>query len=188
MHRTLKRWLTLLLAFVPILAACSVSLPQGESGSIAMMPFFDAQRGIRGVAPAECSRTESGYFDCSKLTPALSKVPLSQETFVGTEAELVAVLSESVDTDEETEPSGSYQGSHYTWETHSLEAAVPLLGPETYRIYIGIAVEGSGSRQTWRIVSLAATSTDFDENEALLDAVFTRAMYAMAPLEDGAKG
>jgi hypothetical protein len=146
------------------LAACTGLEPGGRSGSVAMEPYVDEQSGLQGLAPAY------GWPEGSGLV---------QQSFPGTWDEFVAELSAATDLEVLPTSTASYQGRVLLWDLYSFETSIKEVGPEVYRVELGLA-EGDGACY---MVALIAPPEDYAANPRLYDTVFGHALYALAPLD-----
>ena len=176
-----KKMLMLILLLSVILAAtaCSASLADSDSGSIGLMPFTDEEFGIRGVVPWVCRRSNPGDFECEGLTPDQSPAALIQQSFPGSRDELIPVLLDRVSVEQAPDKVGNYRGAAFTWDLYAFETQIVEAGSEAYRIDLALAEGDSASY----LVALVTVPDVYDANAALYKAVFTRAVYALAPLE-----
>lgn len=171
--------LGLLAGMLLVMTACSASLAGGDSGSIALTRFFSEEFGIRGVVPQACVQSNPGNFECTDLTPDDSPVVMVQQLFPGTMDELIALVLDEVSLEQLPEPAGSYKGTAFTWDLYTFEAQIIDAGPETFRVDLALAQGDSASY----LVVLATLPDSYDANAVLYETVFTRAVYALAPLK-----
>jgi hypothetical protein len=173
-----RYWLSaLIVVLLPALTACSASLPAGETGSIALMPYFREEAGIRGVVPVGCEQTEPGTFQCadSSQTPAI----IVQEAVPATLDELVTVLADQLSLETWPESTGRYEGEAFTWDLYAFEAQVPGGGPELYRIDLALA----GGDASCHFVAMATEPAQYAANAAMYASLFNYMVYGLAPLE-----
>jgi hypothetical protein len=175
-----KHWLAGVVAvLLLVLTACSASLPEGESGSIALVPFFHQAMGIRGVVPAGCSQTQPGSVECADLISGRAQVLLVQQAAPVPLDELVEALLSELTLEQLPEPTGSYRGSAFDWDLYAMETQIKDVGPVTVRLDLALAETDSASY----IVGMATLPEDYEANMALLQTVFTHAVYSLAPLD-----
>ena len=159
--------------------ACTAPLAEGGSGSIALVPFFSEEFDIRGVVPLVCQQGYPGNFECQDLTPGQSPAYMSQQSFPGAMDELVPLLLHALSLEEFPEPIGTYKGTAFIWDLYTLEAQIPDLGPETFRVDLALAEGGEMSY----LVALVTLPDAYDAHTPLYGTVFTHAVYALAPLD-----
>jgi hypothetical protein len=164
MHRTRVLLSILLVSGVLAISACSVSLPQGTSGSIALIPFWDEEQGVQGVRPLE------GWTKEAQLVQGA--IPMA-----GTDA--MALLLAGTDLTAMPESTGRYTGKAFTWELYSFETHLQDVPVGTVRVDLAIAEDGS----TTYSVALVVLPDAYSANPALFDTVFTHALYALEPME-----
>lgn len=157
------------------LTACAA--PSADIGVIAMVPFASDDFGIRGVAPAGWAEPEAGRFDCGG--PPLGDAQLLQKSFPGSVDELAPALMTEIGVDELPRRAGIFKGSSFTWDLYAFELQIEDSGTETYRARLAMAEGESASY----FVAVAAMLDAYDANAPLLGAVFTHALYALAPLD-----
>lgn len=165
MRRTKVLLPILIFAGILAISACSASLPQGASGSIALIPFWDEEQGIQGVQPLEGWSEEAAE--------------LVQGAIPGSRQDVVALLLAQTDLSTLPESTGRFKGKAFTWdlytfETHLAETPVDI-------VHLDLAVAESGS--TTYVVVLAALPDASSANPALCHTVFTHALYALEPME-----
>ena len=164
----MRRYKVLLpiLLFAGMLAttACSVSLPQGTSGSIALIPFWDEEQGIQGVQPLE------GWTEEAELVQAA--IPGSRE-------DVVSLILAQTGLSVLPESTGSFRGKALTWELYTIESSLAEAPVDNVHIYVAIAESGAKAY----LVALPVLPDAFEANPALYDAVFTHALYALEPME-----
>jgi hypothetical protein len=158
-----SRILVLLAGMLLCVTACNVSLPEGESGSIALIPFFDRERGMQGVMPLE------GWTD---------RAVLLQESFPGTLDELIAEIAADTDLIALPRSTGTYRGSAFTWDLYQFHTQLADTGPGIYRVDLGLAKSDSA----YYFVALVTLPADYAANEPLYKTVFTHALYALSPM------
>jgi hypothetical protein len=175
-----KNWLAGVLAvLLLVLTACSASLPVGESGSIAIQPFFHQEMGIRGVVPHGCNQPQAGTVECANLISGQAPVILVQQAAPVPLDELIDALLASTTLEQLPEPTGSYKGSAFTWALYAVETQIKDIGPVTVRLHLALAEGDSASY----FVGMATLPEDYEANTALLQTVFTHALYSLAPLD-----
>jgi hypothetical protein len=144
--------------------ACSLSLAGGDSGSVALVPYFNEELGIRGVEPLQ------GWTDQAQLV---------QLSFPGTTDELIAKVLADISLTQLPEPTGSYKGTTFIWDLYAFEAQIIDVGSEVFRVDLALAEGDSASY----LVALATLPDAYDADAPLYETVFTHAVYALAPLE-----
>ena len=175
-----KYWLSGVVAvLLLVLTACSASLPVGESGSIALVPFFHEEMGIRGVVPSGCNQPQAGTVECANLISGQAPVVLVQQAAPVPLDELIDALLASTTLEQLPEPTGSYKGSAFIWDLYTAETQIKDVGPVTVRLDLALA----GSDSASYFVGMATLPEDYEANTALLQTVFTHALYSLAPLD-----
>ena len=161
-HRPLR---SLLLCGVLLAAgACSMSLPQGEPGSIALVPFWSEEMGIQGVEP---------------LQNWAEQAELVQLSVPGTPEDLIPILQEQTSIIQLPEPSSTYRGKALTWSLWGTETQVKDAGPGNWHLSLALA-EGESAAY---LVALVVQPDEYEANPGLYDTVFAHALYALQPLE-----
>jgi hypothetical protein len=155
-----------ILIFAGMLAitACSASLPQGTSGSIALIPFWDEEQGIQGVQPPE------GWSEEAMLHQLA--IPASRQDAL---AELLA----ETDLSDLPESAGGFKGKAFSWDLYTFESH--LEGAPVDTVHFDLAAAETGS--TSYVVLLLTLPAAYDADPALYDTVFTHALYALEPME-----
>ncbi len=175
-----KHWLAGVLAgLLPVLMACSASLPVGKSGSIALLPFFHQEMGIRGVVPHGCNQAQPGTVECPDLISGQVPVVLVQQSAPVPLDELIDAVLASTALQQLPEPTGSYKGTAFTWDLYAGQTQIKDLGPVTVRLDVALAEGDSASY----LVAMVTLPEDYEANTALLQTVFTHAVYSLAPLD-----
>jgi hypothetical protein len=175
-----KHWIAGVLAVVfLVLTACSASLPEGKSGSIALVPFFHEEMDIRGVVPHGCNQPQAGTVECANLLSGQASVILVQQAAPVPLDELIDALLASTTLEQLPEPTGNYKGSAFTWDLYAAETQIQDVGPVTVRLDLALAEGDSASY----FVGMATLPEDYEANTALLQTVFTHAVYSLAPME-----
>ena len=175
-----KHWLVGIVAvLLLVLTACSASLPEGESGSIALVPFFHEEMGIRGVVPSGCNQPQAGTVECANLISGQAPVVLVQQAAPVPLDELVDALQSELTLEQIPEPMGGYRGSAFDWDLYAMETQIKDVGPVTVRLDLALAEADSASY----FVAMATLPEDYEANTALLQTVFTHAVYSLAPLD-----
>jgi hypothetical protein len=159
-----KLILSALLGVLLTATACGSSPSAHDSGAIAMVPFVDAEGGIRGVRPVE------GWTDQGELVTGA--IP-------GTREEAIDMVLTRIALDALPPCRGTYKGAALTWELCTLETQVEGAGPETWRLDLALAEDQS----TAFFVVLIVRPDAYGHNPALYDTVFEHATYALAPLD-----
>jgi hypothetical protein len=171
----------LLSALIAILlltvTACSASLPAGESGSIALVPFFREEAGIRGVVPVGCEQIELPTYQCadSSQTPAI----IMQQVVPATLDEVVPVLVEQLSLEAWPESTGRYEGEAFTWDLYAFEAENLEEGSGVYRVDLALA----GGDAASYLVAMVTEPAQYAANAAMYASLFNHMVYGLAPLE-----
>jgi hypothetical protein len=137
-----------------VVMGCTVSLPEGDSGSILLTPFVDEEIGIQGVAP------QQGWTDQAELI---------QYSLPGSIDDAIALVLDQTSLTELPEPVGSYKGKALTWD----------VGPQTLHADLALAEDESAAY----LVALAVLPDAYDASSALYETVFTHMVYALAPFK-----
>jgi hypothetical protein len=161
------------------ITACTIPLPEGDSGSIALLPFFSEEFGIRGVVPVACHQGDPGNFECRDLTQDRSLAYLVLQVFPVAMDELIPLLLDELSLERLVEPVGSYKGTALTWDLYTFEAQISDLDPDTFRVDLALAESGEMSY----LVALVTLPDAYDAHAPLYDTVFTHCVYALAPLD-----
>lgn len=162
----IQRVLMLLLlgSAMVVLVACKTTLPQGHSGSIGLVPFWDAEMGIQGVAPSQ------GWSDQAQLVQG--SVPGGMDDVISTVVEQTGLAGLP-------EPMDHHVGRAFTWDLWTTETQVKAVGPQTLHLDLALA-EGSSAAY---FVALVVIPEAYRANPALYETVFAHALYALEPLE-----
>jgi hypothetical protein len=155
----------LIFAGMLAISACSASLPQGTSGSIALIPFWDEEQGIQGVQPLEGWSEEAAE--------------LVQNAIPGSRQDVVALILAQTDLSAFPESTGRFRGKAFTWDLYTFESHLEEVPVDA--LHFNLAVAESGS--TTYIVALLTLPDAYDANPALYDTVLTHALYALEPME-----
>jgi hypothetical protein len=161
------------------LTGCTGSLPAGDSGSIALVPFFDTGLGISGVAPLTCSESAPGNFECPGLAGDGSMAVIVQQAYPGPRDELVDLVLAQISLERLPEPAGSYRGRAFDWDLYSLEAQVKDAGPDAMRVELALAEGDTASY----FVALVTPPEAYEAQPALFEAIFDHAVYGLVPWE-----
>lgn len=164
MRRTKALLPILFFAGMLAITACSVSLPQGTSGSIALIPFWDEEQGIQGVQPLE------GWAE---------EAQLRQLAVPGSREDVIALILPQINLSILPESTGRFRGKALTWDLYTFESR--LEGTPVDAVHFDLAVAENGS--TTYIVGLLALPDTFEANPTLYDTVFTHVLYALEPME-----
>lgn len=164
MCRTRTLLLLLLVGGTLVIAACDFSLPQGASGSIALIPFWDEEKGVQGVQPLE------GWTQEAQLLQ--DAIPMAR-------TDAVTLLLADTDLTALPETTGSYTGKAFTWDLYTFETHIQDASVGAVRVDLAVAEDGS----TTYVVALAVLPDAYETNRALFDTVFTHALYALEPME-----
>jgi hypothetical protein len=154
----------LLCSILLVASACSMSLPQGEPGSIALEPFWNEEMGIQGVEP---------------LTNWAEQAELVQLSVPGTLDDLMAIVEEQTGITQLPEPTRTYRGRAFTWKLWSDETQLKDAGPENWHLELALA-EGESAAY---LIALVVKPEEYEANPGLYDTVFTHALYALQPLQ-----
>lgn len=175
-----KHWLAgVLTGLLLVLTACSGSLPVGKSGSIALLPFFHEEMGIRGVVPAGCNQAQPGTVECANLISSSAPVVLVQQAAPVPLDELIDLVLASTTLEQLPKHTGSYRGTAFNWDLYAAETQITDVGPVTVRLDVALAEGDSASY----LVAMVTLPEDYEANTALLQTVFTHALYSLAPLD-----
>jgi hypothetical protein len=155
------------------LTGCSASVPEGDSGSISLIPFFNADHGISGVVPVTCREQAPGSWDCPDLAVIV------QQAYPGPLEELVDLLLPQLSVEQLPEPVGGYKGRAFDWDLYSLEAQIEDSGFDILRVELALAEEGSRSY----IMALVTLPEAYEGHPEFYDTVFTHAVYGLMPWE-----
>lgn len=162
-----------------LLAGCSASLPSGDSGSVTLIPFFNGDSGISGVVPVTCRQAVPGNFECPDLAPDGSMAVIVQQAYPGARDELVGEVLAQTSLAFLPEPAGSFRGRAFDWDLYSLEAQINEAGPDTMRLELALAEDGS----LCYLVALVTLPESYDAHPDLFDTIFTHAVYGLVPWE-----
>lgn len=175
-----RQWLCgILMVVLLVLTGCSTPLPEGDSGSVTLIPFFNGEFGISGVVPVTCSEAAPGNFECPDLAADGSWAAIIQQAYPGPLDELEALVLEQISLERLPAPAGSYEGRAFEWDLYTLEARVKEVGPEPMRLELALAEESSMSY----LVALVTLPEAHDAHPELLDTIFTHAVYGLVPWE-----
>jgi hypothetical protein len=165
-----------------VAAACNPALPQGDSGLVALMPFFSQELGIQGVVPNGCAQVSSDTFECAHLTPEQDFMLLVQSAVPGAMDDLVALVLDKTSFSELPEPVDRYRGKVFTWDLYTGETRLIDAGDAANVIvHLDLALaEGDSAAY---IVALVVLPEAYNANPVLYDTIFAHAAYALAPLE-----
>jgi hypothetical protein len=147
-----------------VVMGCTVSLPEGDSGSILLTPFVDEEIGIQGVAP------QQGWTDQAELI---------QYSLPGSIDDAIALVLDQTSLTELPEPVGSYKGKALTWDLYTFETQSKDVGPQTLHADLALAEDESAAY----LVALAVLPDAYDASSALYETVFTHMVYALAPFK-----
>jgi len=164
MRRTRPLLLLFLIGGTLAIAACDFSLPQGTSGSIALIPFWDEEQGIQGVRPLE------GWTQEAQLVE--EAIPMSRP-------DAMTLLLADTDLTTLPESTGRYTGKTLVWDLYTFETHVQDASVGVVRVDLAVAEGGS---KTY-IVALVVLPDAYVAHPALFDTVFTHALYALEPME-----
>ncbi|MFN2291260.1 MAG: hypothetical protein ACK2UC_08735 [Anaerolineae bacterium] len=161
------------------LTGCAGSLPAGDSGSIALVPFFDRDLGIGGVVPVTCSESAPGNFECPSLAADGGMAVIVQQAYPGPRDELVDLVLSQVSLEQLPEAGGHYRGRAFNWDLYSLEVQVKDAGPDAMHVELALA-EGDA---TSYFVALVTPPEVYEAHPALFETVFGHAVYGLVPWE-----
>jgi hypothetical protein len=161
-----------------VVTACSMSLPAGDKGSLALTPFISEEIGLRGVVPWACNQAGNGASDCTGLTTNQSLAVLLQQSIPVPFDDLGSSLLAQVSLEEFPGSTGTYKGTAFTWNLYTFEAQIYELGTEIYKVHLAGA---EGDSTSYSVVLFTAPD-DYEANAALYDTLFTHVLYALAPL------
>jgi len=153
----------LLVVSVLAIAACDFSLPQGTSGSIALVPFWDKEQGIQGVQPLE------GWTQEAQLLQDV--IPMAR-------TDAMTLLVADTDLAALPESTGRYTGKAFMWDLYTFETSLQDASVGIVRVHLAVAEDVS----TTYVVGLAVLPDAYNTNPALFDTVFTHALYALEPM------
>jgi hypothetical protein len=157
----------ILVAMLP-LAACSVSLPQGAGGHVALIPFWDEEQGIQGVQPLE------GWDEDTRLI---------QIALPGGPQEAAAQLLAEIDLTALPASAGTFKGKAFTWDLYTFESRLKGAPVDSLHFDLAVAETEYGTSPRTYIVLLLSLPDNYRANPALYDAVFTHVVYALQPME-----
>jgi hypothetical protein len=170
--------LGLLVGMLLVVTACSMSLPAGDKGNLALTPFSSEEFSLRGVVPWACSQAGPGASDCTGLSSNQSLAVLLQQSVPVPLGDLGPSFLAQVSLEEFPESTATYKGTAFTWNLYTFEAQIYELGTEIYRVDLALA-EGDSTSYS---VALITSPDDYEANVALYDTLFTHVLYALAPL------
>ena len=168
MHRTRPVLPILLLVATLSLTACSVSLPQGASGHIALVPFWDEEQGIQGVQPLDSWAEETRLIQAA--LPAGSQDALAQ---LLAETDLTALPAST----------GTFKGKTLTWDLYTFDSRLEGAPVDSVHFDLAVAKADTGTSPATYIVMLLSLPDSYWANPALYDSVFTHVVYALEPME-----
>lgn len=153
-----------LLAAMLLMTACNASLPQGTSGYVALIPFWDEEQGIQGVQPLE------SWSEDARLV---------QQAVSGSSQEVLAFLLAEVDLLALPESAGRYKGKAFTWNLYTFESHLEGVPVDTVHFDLAVAEK----EQMTYIVLLLVLPATYEAGPEPYDTVFTHALYALEPME-----
>jgi hypothetical protein len=159
----------MLLAVIVVFSAlaitgCSAAFPQGTSGSIALLPFWDEEQGIKGVQP---------------LPDWTEEAQLRQIAVPQSRGEVVELILPQIGLSVLPESTGRYRGKGFTWDLYEFESHMEDVPVDI--VHFDLAIADSGL--TTYIVGLLTLPDAYDASPALYDTVFTHVLYALEPME-----
>ncbi len=128
MRRTRVLLPILIIAGMLAITACSASLPQGTSGSIALIPYWDEEQGIQGVQPLE------GWSEEAELV---------QNAIPGSRQDAMALLLAQTDLSVLPESTGRFRGKAFTWHLYTFESHLAELPMDIVHVDLAVAESGS---------------------------------------------
>ncbi|MBN2472031.1 MAG: beta-lactamase family protein [Anaerolineae bacterium] len=165
-----KSWLMWALAILLALGSVLPVMAQGE-GEIALVPFEDAMFGLQGLVPEGWSQASPGVYARGAGMGDLTT--LIQQAAPGITAdELATALLPNLGLEALPEPSGTLETAAYTWTLYDISVDMSGL---VIKVALALAEDDAGVT----LVLLQALEDDFD---SLVDAVYTPALEALAPL------
>ena len=168
MRRTKVVLPILILVAALLLTACDASLPQGASGHIALIPFWDEEQGIQGVQPLE------GWDEDTRLIQVAFPVD-SQEALAQIQAETdLTALPPSTDT---------FKGKAFTWQLYTFESRLKGAPVDSVHFDLAVADADSGTSGMTYFVVLLSLPEKYRANPGLYDTIFTHVVYALEPIE-----
>ena len=174
----------ILLCILLLVAACTASMVAGESGYVALLPFSSEELGARGVIPQACKQGEPGVFDCSSLRAGQSAFFLILRSYPMTREEFMPLLVTDLNLAAVPSAKGTYAGPALNWELYQLEIPFPDLGPEPFRLDLGLAEHGTaGQGSMLYAIALLTLPADYDPHRALYGSVLRHMLHALVPLE-----
>jgi len=176
--RVLAR-LVVAVAVVLAASACSLELPQGESGSIPFIPVFNEELGIQGVVPLGCERQDADSHNCTGVSPDQSALIIVQAVLPESRDDLASLLQEQTGLSQLPESTGRYKGSGLTWDLYAFEAQLVESGPEILWLDLALAEK---DEQAY-LVAMVTLPDDHERHAAWYDTVFTHVVYALKPLD-----
>ena len=164
MRRARSLLVILILASTVAITACSFSLPEATDGSIALIPFWDEEQRIQGIQPME------GWSE---------EALLRQIAIRSSPGEARALILEQTNLSALPESRGQYRGKAFTWDLYMFESSLEEVPGTILHFDLAVAKRDS----TTYVVGLIALPDAYDANQAMYEAVFTHATYALEPME-----
>ena len=179
-----KRAVVVLVSLVLSMSACAWSLPDGDAGVIAMMPFVNDELGVRGIAPMGWDQVEGGRFVRGGAERIEDHMELHQKAVPLTLDELNTLLLEQISLEELPKSVGTYEGAALSWDLLTLDTRIDGTGEFTFRLKLAVA---GGESESYFVAVLALPET-YDANAPMLDAIFTHALDAFTPVDESGQG
>jgi len=175
-----KPWLVVAAAVVLATSACSLELPQGESGSIPFIPMFNQELDIQGVVPLGCEREDADSHNCSSVSPDQSALIIVQARLAASADDLTDLLLTQTGLSQMPAPAGRYRGSAFTWDLYAFETQITEAGPEIFHLDLAVA---AGDEENY-MVAMVTLPGDHALHAAWYETVFTHVVYALSPLDE----
>ena len=173
-----SRPIAVLASILLVASACTWSLPEGDSGVIAMAPFVSDDLGIRGIAPIGWDQVEWDRFVRGGAERIEDHMELHQKAVPLTLDEMNALLLEQISLEELPESTATYDGAALTWDLLTLDTRINGADEFTFRLKLAVAARESESY----FVAVLALPDTYDANATMLDAIFTHALDAFTPV------
>jgi hypothetical protein len=168
------------LLLVVVTTACGASWSRDVSGSIPMMPIFDAERGFAGIVPNGCAQVAIGVWACEGLLAEGEPVVLIQHAIPMRMDALIQEVVGDTDLERLPEPRGALAGRVLRWELYTFETRIPEieeLMPGPLHIDLALA-EGDGVSY---LVGLAVAPESYARSERLCGTLFLHMVYSLTP-------
>jgi len=158
--------------------ACSLELPQGESGSIPFIPIFNQEAGIQGVVLLGCEAEDADSHNCSSVTPDESILEIVQFRLPGSREDIISIVKEQTALSHHPEPVAQYRRAAFTRDLYTFETQLNEIGPLTLWLDLAMAQDDTQSY----LVAMDTLPEDHDSHAAWYDTVFTHVVYALSPM------